>query len=74
MPLSFIVGLNGMNFKNMPELERRYGYPAVLLLMTVAADDRDYRRDAGLFQEKTLAVTAGQGGEISPHRAICSNQ
>jgi magnesium transporter len=33
MPLSFIVGLYGMNFKNMPELEWRYGYPAVLLLM-----------------------------------------
>src|SRR6185369_16099561 len=32
-PLSFIVGLYGMNFKHMPELEWRYGYPAVLLLM-----------------------------------------
>jgi magnesium transporter len=33
MPLSFIVGLYGMNFKHMPELEWRYGYPAVLLLI-----------------------------------------
>jgi magnesium transporter len=33
MPLSFIVGLYGMNFKNMPELEWHYGYYAVLLLM-----------------------------------------
>jgi magnesium transporter len=33
MPLSFIVGLYGMNFKNIPEYDWRYGYPAVLLLM-----------------------------------------
>jgi magnesium transporter len=33
MPLTFIVGLYGMNFKHMPELEWRWGYPAVLLLM-----------------------------------------
>jgi magnesium transporter len=33
LPLSFIVGLYGMNFKFMPELEFTFGYPAVLLLM-----------------------------------------
>ena len=33
MPLSFIVGWYGMNFKNMPEYDWRYGYPGVLLLM-----------------------------------------
>lgn len=33
MPLTFIVGLYGMNFKHMPELEWQWGYPAVLLLM-----------------------------------------
>jgi len=33
MPLSFVVGLYGMNFKYMPELEWHYGYFAVLLLM-----------------------------------------
>lgn len=37
MPLSFVVGLYGMNFKHMPELEWRYGYPAVLLLMSAIA-------------------------------------
>ncbi len=37
MPLTFIVGLYGMNFKHMPELEWRYGYPAVLGLMAVIA-------------------------------------
>ena len=33
MPLTFIAGVYGMNFKYMPELEWRLGYPAVLLLM-----------------------------------------
>jgi magnesium transporter len=33
MPLTFIAGLYGMNFKHMPELESPWGYPAVLLLM-----------------------------------------
>jgi magnesium transporter len=33
MPLTFIVGLYGMNFKFMPELEWRYGYPAVVVVM-----------------------------------------
>ncbi len=33
IPLTFIVGLYGMNFKFMPELEWPWGYPAVLLLM-----------------------------------------
>lgn len=33
MPLTFIVGLYGMNFENMPELEWQYGYFAVLGLM-----------------------------------------
>lgn len=33
MPLTFIAGLYGMNFRHMPELEWTWGYPAVLLLM-----------------------------------------
>lgn len=33
MPLTFLAGVYGMNFKHMPELEWRWGYPAVLLLM-----------------------------------------
>jgi len=37
MPLSFIVGLYGMNFKFMPELEWRWGYPVVLIVMAVIA-------------------------------------
>ncbi len=43
IPLTFIVGLYGMNFDtkaspyNMPELTWAYGYPALLLLMAAVA-------------------------------------
>jgi magnesium transporter len=33
MPLTFIAGIYGMNFKYMPELEWHWGYPAVLIFM-----------------------------------------
>ena len=33
IPLTFIAGIYGMNFKFMPELEMHWGYPAVLLVM-----------------------------------------
>ena len=33
LPLTFIVGVYGMNFRYMPELYQRWGYPAVLLGM-----------------------------------------
>ncbi|MFZ2472111.1 MAG: magnesium/cobalt transporter CorA [Methanothrix sp.] len=33
IPLTFLAGLYGMNFRFMPELESPLGYPAVLLLM-----------------------------------------
>ncbi|HOT72863.1 MAG TPA: magnesium/cobalt transporter CorA [Anaerohalosphaeraceae bacterium] len=35
IPLSFIAGVYGMNFKYMPELQWRWGYPAVLCIMGV---------------------------------------
>ncbi|WP_230986886.1 magnesium/cobalt transporter CorA [Cohnella fermenti] len=37
LPLTFLVGLYGMNFKFMPELRWKYGYPAVWLIMLVVA-------------------------------------
>jgi magnesium transporter len=37
MPLTFVAGIYGMNFKYMPELEQKWGYPAVLLLMVAIA-------------------------------------
>lgn len=33
IPLTFVAGIYGMNFKYMPELEWHWGYPAGLLLM-----------------------------------------
>ena len=35
MPLTFIVGIYGMNFDYMPELEQTWGYPAVMILMAL---------------------------------------
>ena len=37
IPLTFIVGVYGMNFVYMPELESRWGYPAVWGVMIVTA-------------------------------------
>lgn len=37
MPLTFIVGLYGMNFKHMPELEWHYGYFGVLGIMLLVS-------------------------------------
>lgn len=35
MPLTFIAGIYGMNFANMPELAWYYGYPLCIAIMTV---------------------------------------
>ena len=35
LPLTFIVGIYGMNFERMPELRSPWGYPAVWLVMLV---------------------------------------
>lgn len=35
MPLTFIVGIYGMNFEFMPELRQPWGYPAVLGMMAI---------------------------------------
>lgn len=37
LPLTFIAGVYGMNFDNMPELHSRYGYFATLIIMIVVA-------------------------------------
>ncbi len=33
IPLTFIAGIYGMNFENMPELKWKWGYPAIWLVM-----------------------------------------
>jgi magnesium transporter len=35
MPLTFISSIYGMNFRHMPELEKQWGYPALLLVMVI---------------------------------------
>jgi magnesium transporter len=37
IPLTFIAGVYGMNFKDMPELSWKWGYPIVLLIMAAVA-------------------------------------
>lgn len=42
MPLTFVVGVYGMNFKNMPELEYKYGYYIIIGLMILIAGGMVY--------------------------------
>jgi magnesium transporter len=35
LPLTFLVGVYGMNFQFMPELSQQWGYPAVWLVMVI---------------------------------------
>jgi len=37
LPLTFIAGVYGMNFENMPELKSQYGYYTVWILMIIVA-------------------------------------
>jgi magnesium transporter len=37
IPLTFIAGIYGMNFENMPELKWQYGYFGVIGIMLVIA-------------------------------------
>ncbi len=37
LPLTFIAGVYGMNFENMPELKREYGYFIVVAIMIIVA-------------------------------------
>ncbi|MDH3785481.1 MAG: magnesium/cobalt transporter CorA [Acidobacteriota bacterium] len=35
VPLTFMAGIYGMNFENMPELQQQWAYPALLVLMAL---------------------------------------
>ncbi|MGB2862203.1 MAG: magnesium/cobalt transporter CorA [Sedimentisphaerales bacterium] len=37
IPLTFVAGIYGMNFENMPELKWRWGYAAIWLVMLIVA-------------------------------------
>jgi magnesium transporter len=54
-PLTFIAGIYGMNFVNMPELGFKYGYFMILILMGLVAMLQSFwlwRR--GWFQDWTM--------------------
>jgi len=42
IPLSFVAGLYGMNFDNIPELHWKYGYYAVWVVFIVAVSGMLY--------------------------------
>lgn len=42
IPLTFIAGLYGMNFDNMPELHHKLGYPGVIVVMLLIAGGMIY--------------------------------
>lgn len=53
-PLTFIAGIYGMNFDNMPELHWRYGYIASLILMgAIASMQAIYLWRRGWFEDWT---------------------
>ncbi|MGX9136489.1 magnesium/cobalt transporter CorA [Rummeliibacillus sp. JY-2-4R] len=50
IPLTFIAGVYGMNFKNMPELEWHYGYFVILFIMiTIAVSMVSWFKHKGWF-------------------------
>jgi magnesium transporter len=55
-PLTFMAGIYGMNFEDMPELKWSFGYPLCLVVMGVIAGLMTYwlsRR--GWFQDWTTS-------------------
>jgi magnesium transporter len=61
LPLTFIVGLYGMNFKHMPELDWVWGYPAALLVMlAVVVGILAWFRHRGWIGAETRAETRAE--------------
>ncbi|MBU0618253.1 MAG: hypothetical protein KKI02_11085, partial [Planctomycetes bacterium] len=60
IPLTFMAGLYGMNFENMPELSTPWAYPFLLAAMVVVAVGMllYFRRKGWLGGER--------GGEVGP--------
>ena len=53
IPLTFIAGIYGMNFEHMPELGKRWAYPATLGAMAaIAGGMLHYFRRKGWFGRK----------------------
>lgn len=61
LPLNFLVGVYGMNFKYMPELDHPYGYFAVLILMALVSIfifgwvyKKGWLQDPNAIEEKSI--------------------
>lgn len=71
LPLTFIAGVYGMNFENIPELEWDWGYPFVLVLMLVVASSLliYFRRKGWLFPVSLTEKDSDRSSrlETTPH-------
>ena len=62
IPLTFIVGVYGMNFQHMPELEWRYGYLLIwIVMLAVAVAMYWYFRRRGIFERTAGGPRPVQG-------------
>ena len=64
IPITFIAGVYGMNFENMPELKWGASYPIALATHKYPA-----REDGRL-----ISLVVGRGGEVPPGLACLSRQ
>jgi magnesium transporter len=61
IPLTFVVGVYGMNFEHMPELRQRWAYPALWVgMLTMAASMWVF------FRRKGWVGQGGDGGDDAP--------
>lgn len=70
IPLTFIVGIYGMNFEYMPELTWKWGYPAVWVVMIVLSVGMliNFRRRGWLGgATQQGSATSGAAAPESPH-------
>ncbi len=70
LPLTFVVGLYGMNFKHMPELGWLYGYPFALGLMAAIAGGilLWFRRRGWLGNNKDIPEERPRGTKPRPKK------
>ncbi len=67
IPLTFIVGIYGMNFEHMPELRWRYGYLfAWALMIAVAFGMFWYFRRRGIFSAAPMPASAERRPKPAP--------
>ncbi|MBV8757951.1 MAG: magnesium/cobalt transporter CorA [Deltaproteobacteria bacterium] len=71
LPITFIAGVYGMNFVNMPELHWRWGYPYALTLMAlVTLVTLGYFRRKGWIGNKEPELPEDTSGRVAARRAL----